>query len=301
MENWEYMGESSALQQAVEKAVEISPKSILRQKKLAQVAEDNGDYLTAIDALRSTVSLGDASCHASPEDNLSFARVAASSVEKAIAPPEPLSQEAIDIVALARSRFTLTHDQSSRADLLEGRAHVLAGDHERGRELIQAVEEHNREGSEDSLELKIERIRALQTLDEKDKAQALIEAVLEEYAFNQEALQKLDALLEEPVSESNRAWVAEINREGIDLYNHGHFDQAVACFSKARRLFPKHVGIQLNIVQALVGKMNEGDATVSEDTQAAIDAVSDQIDADHTQYKRLVKLQDMATAATANL
>ncbi len=299
-ENWAQKGEGTNLQKAVQTSVKISPKSILRQKRLAEVAEDNGDFMIAIEALRSTVQLGESSCHSSPEDNLNFARVAASTIEKTIAPPEPLSQEAIDIVGLARTRFSLTHEQSSRADLLEGRAHVLAGAHDRGRALIEAVEEHNQSSSEGSLEFKIERIRALQTLGDDGAAQALIDQVLSEYEFDQAALQKIDALVDEPVSETNRAFVAEINREGIDLYNHGQFDNAVACFSKARRLFPKHVGIQLNIVQALVGKLNDGDASVIEDTQAALHAVSEQLSEDHVQYKRFVKLQDMAQAAGAN-
>ena len=298
--NWENKGQSLELQQAVQKSVSISPKSILRQKRLAQVAELNGDFHTAIAALRCAVRLGERSCLASPDDNLNFARVAASTIEKKLDEPEPLSSEAIDVVEKARNRFSLTQDQLTRASLLEGRVRVLSGDEAHGRSIIDAVEKHNR--ADESIEARIERIRAMQTLGDKDAAEALIQALLNEFPYDQGVLQRLDALLEEPVSESNRTLVANINREGIDLYNRGQFDQAIDCFAKARRLFPKHVGIQLNIVQAYVGKLKAGETNENTITQtlAALEQVSEQLDKSHAHYDRFTRLQGMASACITN-
>ena len=72
--NWEQMGHNQQVQATVQRSVAISPKSILRQKRLAQVAERNGDFGTSLQALRSTVRLGELSCHACPEDAASRAR-----------------------------------------------------------------------------------------------------------------------------------------------------------------------------------------------------------------------------------
>lgn len=297
---WENKGQSLQLQKAVQKSVTISPKSIKRQKRLAEVAERNGDLTTAISALRSTVKLGELSCLASPEDNLNFARVAATSVEKGLEDATAITTEAVNYIEDARNRFTLSRDQLTRASLLEGRALILAGHEGKGRSIIEAVEAHDQEG--ESIEARIERIRAKQALGEDAEAEELIQQLLQEFAYDEAVLQRLDALLEEPVSESNRALVANINREGIDLYNHGQFDEAVDCFAKARRLFPKHVGIQLNIVQAFVGKLKAGD--MSDNTvasaRAALDEVSGLIDEQHSQYDRFVRLQGMASASLAS-
>ncbi len=299
--NLEAKGETLSLQKAVQQTVSISPKSILRQKRLAEVAERNGDYNTAVEALRSTVRLGDLSCLASAEDNLNFARVAATSVEKNIAPANPLTREAIDVLDKARHRFSMSQDQLARAALLEGRAHVLAGNRAEGEALIASAEEAVLNGDE-SVDAAIERIKALQTLGELEQAEALIAHMLEQYAYDQAVLQRLDWLLEEPVSDSNRSLVANINREGIDLYNAGQYDQAMDCFEKARRLFPKHIGIQLNIVQALIGKLKQGDTT--EDTvahtQHALQEVSNLVNEEHPHYNRFVRLQDMASASIQN-
>ncbi|MCR6651198.1 MAG: response regulator [Cellvibrionaceae bacterium] len=80
--NWDQIGASEQVQATVQRSVVISPKSILRQKRLAQVAERNGDLGTSLQALRTTVRLGALSCHACPEDGFQFARVAAASLEK---------------------------------------------------------------------------------------------------------------------------------------------------------------------------------------------------------------------------
>lgn len=302
-EGWESEGDAIHLQGALQKSVDVSPKSILRQKRLAAVAERNGDYPTAIDALRSTVRLGVCSCHAAPDDNFSFARVSSTGIEKQFEPPKPLAGEAARAVGQAREGFSLTSEQLTRADLIEGRAHILAGDPDRGRSLITSLQGYNRNARTDSVQLKVERIQALQTLGELDSAGKLIQEMLGAYEFNQGVLQMLDTFLDEPVSEFSRAFIAGINREGIDLYNQSRNDEALACFSKARRLFPKHVGIQLNIVQALIGKLGSDEApeAVATDIQQALLGVGDLIDSDHSQYARFVSLQNMASASAKKL
>ena len=51
-------GQRQVEQATVQKAVNISPMSILRQKRLAEVAEANGDWLTALRAWRRAIKLG---------------------------------------------------------------------------------------------------------------------------------------------------------------------------------------------------------------------------------------------------
>jgi hypothetical protein len=90
--------------------------------------------------------------------------------------------------------------------------------------------------------------------------------------------------------------VATVNREGIDLYNEGDFNEALECFERARVLFPKHVGLQLNIVQALIGKMksNVEDTDLRARCLDSLETLSQKIDADDPQFKRYRKLKSMA-------
>ncbi len=299
--NWEQLGETQQVQAAVERSVAISPKSILRQKRLAQVAERNGDLGTSLQALRSTVRLGALSCHACPEDGFQFARVAATSLEKKLQPAEPLVHEVVEVMSTTRQRFALTREQLSRAELLTARLLAHGGKVERAKSLVEVTENQLRHAGEVPLEVDMERVQALQALGEHEQADGLLHELLQRYAYDQGALEKLDTLLAEPVSETNRAMIATVNREGIDLYNQARFDEAIACFEKVRRIFPRHVGVHLNIVQSLIGKLRAGqkDVETIHTTERAIATISSLIEPDHSQYARFQRLQDMATVSMA--
>lgn len=297
--NWEQMGQNQQVQATVQRSVAISPKSILRQKRLAQVAERNGDFGTSLQALRSTVRLGELSCHACPEDGFQFARIAAASVEKRLHPPEPLVREVVEVMSTTRERFTLSKEQLTRAELLTARMLAHGGQTSQARSLVDGTETQLRRGDEVSLEVNLERVQALQALGEHGQAEALLHNLLQRYAYDQNALEKLDTLLAEPVSETNRALIATVNREGIDLYNQARFDEAIECFEKVRRIFPRHVGVHLNIVQSLIGKLRAGhkdDQTIGT-TERALATIGSLIESDHSQYARFQRLQDMATAS----
>lgn len=298
--NWEKMGEHFELQRAVERSIEISPKSILRQKRLAKIAEENGDLITALNALRATVKLGELSCHASAEDNLNFARVASNNIEKELQPAVPLSFETLEVISMARDRFTLDKSQLDRADLLQARAHVHAGDRDKGRQMIENVNEAS--SYSNALNVDLERVSALQTIDEHERADDLVKQLVDRYQGDEESLQLIERLINDPVSESSRNMVAEVNRGGIELYNQARYDDAIACFEKAQKVFPKHVGIQLNIVQSLVGKMRSGlkDERTIEHTRKVLSMIDSMIEPGHSQYERFIRLQDMASSSMSN-
>ena len=89
--------------------------------------------------------------------------------------------------------------------------------------------------------------------------------------------------------------VAEVNRNGINLYNEGQFDEALTCFGKAIQLFPKHIGLQLNVIQALVGKLRVDPSNQSARVECRdlLDSVSGQLDEEDAQYKRFTQLKNM--------
>ncbi len=299
--NWEQMGHSAQVQATVQRSVAISPKSILRQKRLAQVAEFNGDLGVSLQALRATVKLGALSCHACPEDGFQFAQVATVSVEKRLQPAEPLVREVGEVMTFVRERFALSKEQLARAELLRARIMACGGQQAQAKSLIQVAEAQLCPGEEISLEVNLERVQALQAVGDHTEAEILLGELLQRYAYDEDALEKLDRLLTEPVSETNRTLIATVNREGIDLYNQARFDEAVECFEKVQRIFPRHVGVHLNIVQSLIGKLRAGqkDPQTIGLTEQALATIGSLIETDHSQYARFQRLRDMATTSMA--
>lgn len=294
-QNWEKKGEKLHVQDTVQRAVDISPMSILRQKYLAEVATENNDLITAIEARRRSVKLGQLSCHGRAEDHFAFARTSSLAVERDLDIDPSISHESLAILDLAKEQYELNDAQMAQCNLLAGRIHAQANRLDVAAQFLQAAEKML--GTFDAgIDVELERVVTLQAMTQHQQAEALLNDLKERFADDEEALEKLDPFLNEPASESNRDFVAAVNREGIQLYNDRKYDEALACFEKARKLFPKHVGIQLNIVQAYIGKLKQGekDELVTNECRSSLDLVSSLIDKGHPQFTRYQKLRNMA-------
>ena len=292
--NWYLRNNAANLQGAIEKSVSVSPMSILRQKNLANIAEKNGDIPTALKALRECHRLGKESCHGSWDDAYQFGMTTASATSLIATEEKNLPDEALKILKEATNFFGMPPEKMLCMQFLQGRLQFLSKNKAAGIAAIEKAEVmYARELQ--NIDTDIARIKALHTIGFSEKADDLTHSLIHLYAYDQEALEKLDALLNEPVSEANRILVSQINREGIELYNRGLFDDALACFERARILFPKHAGIQLNIIQALIGKIKSGDK--NEDLQLEVEehllVLENTIDEGHAQYARYKKLSTM--------
>lgn len=295
--NWYLRNNPAKLQDAIESSVQVSPMSILRQKNLANVAEKNGDIPTALNALRASIKLGRESCHGSWDDAYQFGMAAASAPQSVLDNERMLPQEALEALREATSFFEVSDEQLLRMQFLQGRLQYIAKHAAAGRASIEKAEA-TYAASPQNIDTDIARVKALQTLGENERADELVHGLTQHYAYDQGALERLDELLSEPVSEANRILVAQINREGIGLYNDGLFDDSITCFDRARVLFPRHAGIQLNIVQALIGKIKAGDRDVR--IKLAIEEglanIGELVDEGHSQYTRYQKLNNLFSA-----
>lgn len=114
------------------------------------------------------------------------------------------------------------------------------------------------------------------------------------YGGSEADLQKFDRLLEEPVSSKNRKLVAEINQRGISCHEAGDYRAAIACFDEALQKFPRHIGVRLNLAQALLDKMEAeapNDAEFGKLT-GSLAFVTETITPQHEQFRRFRQLQD---------
>ena len=114
--NWQERGNSQYEQLTIERALDVSPMSILRQKRLARVAESNGDLGTALKAWRRALKLGEHSCHADAQDNLQFARIAAGALENRVESDNKVSAEAAAALQLANERYHLEPSHQLQVD-----------------------------------------------------------------------------------------------------------------------------------------------------------------------------------------
>ena len=282
------------LQRTIQAAVDISPMSILRQQRLGQVAEENQDMAIAAKAFRRSIKLGANSCHARPADNFGFARAVAAAKEKGLEQDSGVYGEALQVLNAAHEHFGLTQEQALQSTILQARVHASQGKADDARRVLEGLGE-NALASAD-LAVSIDYVASWQSLGDKQKADQWLNKLLEKHRGDQQALEQLDILLEEPASDSNRKFVAHVNQEGIRLYEQHKFDEAVDRFDQASRLFPNNTGIQLNMAQALLGKLREQPMHMDILTafNQAMERIETLVDNGHPQYERFNRLKTMA-------
>lgn len=291
-DNWYKKGNKKETQKTVERAVEVSPMSILRQKRLADVAQENADIHAELEARRRTVRLGRLSCYGTFEDQLDYVRTVSTALNEGVSVSGDIQDEVKGMMQESQHKYGLGKTQQAQCHLLEGRVSANTGKEAHARLCLQKADDLMK--GDKHIDAEIDRIELLLALGEDNQANYILRDLKEYFANSEEALEKLDKYLEEPASEVNRALVSKVNREGIDLYNTAKYDEALLCFDRAKKLFPKHVGLHLNIVQCLIGKLTlvPNDHKIIKECETALSEVDSLIDAGHSQHPRYLALRN---------
>lgn len=288
--------DDDARQKALAAAVAISPRSILRQSNLARVAESNNDFATAAKAYSRAVRLGVHSCHDKPEHHLQLGRASVQLYKDHDPHASEISREALRVLDAAGKRFALDKQMRLQAQMVECQLLTKRGENLQAGNLFDEIQEQMTSlEAEVNIDSELELVHTYEALGKKKEAEQLTDDLLEKYRNDQSSLEKLDSLLEEPVSDLNRKKVARLNKQGIDLYRHHDYKSAIECFVRARRLFPNHIGVHLNLVQVLVADMKEYGVSDEhmEECLTLLRRVQDTINNNHAQFTRFRQLQDM--------
>lgn len=287
---------SHELQSVLQQAVEISPLSILRQQYLGDTALLNNDSLTATQAYRRAVRLGENSCYDRAENYTGLARATIALHKQSPIKAKPFLRDAQKALSELDQRFNKSLNTKTEVQLLEAQLFNCNGERKKAEEYLQLARTEmlkDDEQNNENLDIQIELVRALFALGKRAAGDTLVESLLQRYKGREDELQKLDRVLEEPVSEKNRSLVVAINKKGITFYKQNNFDAAIECFDNALQTFPNHIGIRLNLVQALADKLKleftASDLKLARDT---LDYIETMITQAHDQHRRYLQLQD---------
>jgi CheY-like chemotaxis protein len=289
------------LQETLEKAVDISPFSILRQQQLGDVAIFNNDALTAANAYRRTVKLGEYSCYDRLDNHTGFLRATLMLFKEDKNQAKGLVRDALKVASEMEQRFGKTPEQKLEVALLESQLLVCQGEKQKAEDLVKNVQAALLI-DEPTLGLEIEMVKSLLATGQKAASEALLKELLNKYQGHEAELEKIDSILEEPVSTKNRSKVAAINKQGIALYEANDYSGAIACFENAQHVFPNHIGIRLNLVQALIDKFKlSPDEKDFELAQTSLVRVGEMLSTEHDQFRRYRQLLEMLRACQRKL
>lgn len=293
-EVYEQQRDFEGMLDAIQQAVRLSPRSLFRQRKLARIAMDQGEIKQAVDAALEAMKLGELSCHRSPKDSLAFLDLAGNALEAGIdcGHIDLLDESKRCFSRLAADR-SLSADEQVQAQLATARIYALNGDENKAIELAREGLKQLEGRDRVELDVGLAQYAYLLSVAEFPAANVLADKILAENGEDDLHPDKLDKLSVDPKNDRNRQRVALINKTGIEFYNAGAHNEALAYFRRATMLFPRHVGLQLNYLQTMIGQLKQdaGDTKLSAKIESQVAKLKLLItDEAHPQYARFQQL-----------
>ncbi len=253
----EIVGDRDKLQEVLEKAAAISPMSIGRQKDLADTALANGDVELAIKAYKKTIKYGANSYYDTVDNHLNFARAIAKVYDNDVEKGNDVSLNAIHLLNAIDNKFDVSEEQKIQAKLLNSQINALNGNKKASDDLFHQARELIEVSDVRNIITEVESVNALIITGEYQEARKVLSEMLEYYAHDQAALEKIDPLLDEPVSEAGKQIIGRINKKGINFYKNHDYENAVIYFNKAQKKYPRYIGLKLNMAQAMISEIRE--------------------------------------------
>jgi len=258
----EKKGDYVLSQESLSKAVTRSPKSIKRQKILADISFKNKDFDTSESAYRKIVRTGKHSCYLSPDDFSGLARVY---IQKGMS---------VDAVSTINSMKDLFCQPGTDDNIKTKVNEVLIYDEMLNKEKtvssIQAVmsEFERSPGSLHSADAVTIATLCYKNAQDED-ANKLIRHAIRNNHDNQSAIDEIiSTLTDMNVSQDfikslmkTREEVVELNNRGVKLATTGKIEDSISLFLKASSAMSENTVINLNTAQSLIMHMKMSGAT----------------------------------------
>jgi tetratricopeptide (TPR) repeat protein len=251
----ESMGNDELAVSALNAAVTLSPMSILRQKKLALLADKTENLEIAKKAYTATIKLGKSSIHKSPSDYAGLANVYLK-INSA--------DEAIQIVRELNKQFNNDPEAMIRSALLETDIQQARGNMEMARHAYEKVFQLNELFNEQvSKELRMEMVKTLYLNGNNKTGDKILNDLIKTHFDDKDFIKDIVTMCDVFIGENYaktliqkvRKELVDLNNKGVSLFQKGNIQEAIALFEQAATIMPDNHRIILNLVRTLIHDM----------------------------------------------
>lgn len=287
------LGDLKGTQEVLATAVKMSPKAILRQQELGEIAMENKDFSAAEKAFTQAVNLGKHSIHKHPKH---YAGLAESTVANE---GNKNKQSAFKVIEQMQRDFKGNREADLYAAISTAAVHRSLGEEEKATQSMAIAEQlYDQIGQHINPELTLSMAKINAKLGHDEKAKSLFQTVIKNNHDDDEFLRNVEAALNETgISESASLMISEtrkeiiaLNNKGVRMVSDGQIEQAIGLFEKAAEGMSGNKAINLNAAKVLIMHMEKNGLKTNYLTQTRqyIECVQ-RLDPD---YKGLQKLQD---------
>lgn len=250
------LGDPKKAQLQLQKAVEISPKAVLRQMELGRIAYDNGDFPVAETAFEQAIRLGRHSCYKTSSNYLKFAHavrheLANDSSRANSRELRQLSEKAFKAIEELRQDYAGQDSVMFETCIVEGKTYLTLQDEDKTRIAAQRAEEVLQRMKKPTVEQQLQMTEAYIDTHQHVKAKNLM-ITLKESGVDAAALQQIATLEDNLNKVVIRDHTAALNAKGVGYYEKKAFVQAIEAFDEAAAYEEAGVSVLLNAIQAKI-------------------------------------------------
>ena len=138
-------------------------------------------------------------------------------------------------------------------------------------------------------------------MSDEAQARAILASLAAQNPNNAKLMRVIDSITSEPISDSGKNVATQLTKEGIDAYESKNHLEAIDIFTKAINSYPKHIGLNLNLIQAIVSGTEQTGANPNYEKlcRRALRAIGT-IKPNHKQFKRYAFLQKQLSSFYPN-
>lgn len=269
------MGDLEAAGQVLERAVKLSPNSVVRQKNLGEMALKLGRADHAERAFRKSVSLGEHSILKTPDAYLGLAKACTA---------QNSPDEALRVLGQLNKTFD-GEEVQLKALAVEGMVHQQSGNPAKARQIAGEIERQLAAGAvKPDSRGALEAARLLLATGAKESAVALLQGEVRNSPENAALLGEVQEIFSDAAMgeegaqlvESSRAKALEMMNRGVMLARDGLYDDAIAAMRTAREAMPRNLRVLLNLAYVIVGRLQKegSDPALIEEAQASLAAAN---------------------------
>ena len=246
-------------QNALMSAVKVSPRSAPRQRELGRVSMDLEDENVSVHAFRSALRHSKNSCFEAADDFVNLAEGLSRLAQKSDSESaQKFLKEAHESLAAVEKRYGKNPIVMMRCKLVEAGMLEEQGDEEAAKRYTdEAAQMHASMRysviENTAVQLCIDCAKAFMDRGRPDEGEAILQELARLNTDAEQAI-KIDRLLREPKTKEGVAYAAKRNKEGIEFYEQGKTEAALRSFREVLREIPNHIGLNLNLIQALISK-----------------------------------------------
>jgi len=291
------LGHPIEAQKTLQTASNVSPKAILRQMHLGNLALTNKDYDVARRAFKTSIKLGKESCYKTPENYLSLASIlreyltAGGGIKnkrimnEALLVLSELEKEYHDDKEIRLRAMTSRHAIYHKLQKPDKADEMLA----QSKKLYYELKEQLSGISYANM------AQACKDGKDYETCQEIVTNILEKFADDKELMTSLDDIIEDKGALEKAAKASEINNEGMRAAATNDSDKAILAFKEAISMAPDNVSFNMNLAQVLLRKAEVVDNKVEflNDALISLDKVKNIQKHDH-RYLRFQQLLRIA-------